>query len=109
MNDYGKRDKRISFMDTDKRNAEMIIRLKHDGITKTQFFRAILTGYLERDQDMVEFINHYKEEAGVQSSVKRAGVNKVENEGNKNKTKFGLNDGDIKNIFDLLEKEHPDL
>ena len=49
MEEYGKNEKRISFMDTDKRNAELLIRLKHDGLTKTKFFRALLTGYLERD------------------------------------------------------------
>ena len=46
MEEYGKNEKRFSFMDTDKRNAELLIRLKHDGLTKTKFFRALLTGYL---------------------------------------------------------------
>ena len=67
MEEYGKNEKRISFMDTDKRNAELLIRLKHDGLTKTKFFRALLTGYLERDASIVEFIDRAKEEASVQS------------------------------------------
>ena len=46
MKDYGKRDKRISFMDTDKRSADLMIHLKHDGLTNTKFFRIIITGYL---------------------------------------------------------------
>jgi len=109
MEEYGKNEKRISFMDTDKRNAEMIIRLKHDGLTKTKFFRAILTGYLERDQAIVDFIDRVKEETGSKSKNKSTKVKKLEEKGKQIKTKFGLNEGEIENIFDLLEKEHPDL
>lgn len=109
MADYGKREKRISFMDTDKRNADLIIRLKNDGLTKTKFFRAILTGYLERDHLIVEFIDRYKQESGSQSSAKAKKVGDLEKVGEEKKRKFGLNDQEIENIFDILEKEHPEL
>tara|TARA_B100000900_G_scaffold397690_1_gene398308 strand:+ start:80 stop:394 length:315 start_codon:yes stop_codon:yes gene_type:complete len=103
--EYGKNDKRISFMDTDKRAAELLIRLKHDGLTKTRFFREILTGYLERDSDMVSFVDKVKS----QSKTKSTKTKNMEQKGNENKNKFGLNQGEIENIFDMLEKEHPDL
>ena len=109
MSDYGTRDKRISFMDTDKRNADLMIRLKHDGLTKTKFFRALLTGYLERDHSIVEFIDKFKESAGIQSKVKAKIVKDLEQKGQQNKRKFGLEDDEIENIFDILEKERPDL
>ena len=107
--EYGKNDKRISFMDTDKRAAELIIRLKHDGLTKTKFFRSILTGYLERDEAIIDFIDREKEKGNLQSKNKSTKVKTLEEEGTKNKNKFGLNEGDIQSIFDILEKEHPDL
>lgn len=107
--EYGKNDKRISFMDTDKRAAELIIRLKNDGLTKTKFFRAILTGYLERNQDIVSFLDSYKESTGSQSKNKTRKIKNIEKNEKDQKNKFGLNDGDIQDIFDLLEKEHPDL
>ncbi len=109
MEEYGKNEKRISFMDNDKRNAEMIVRLKHDGLTKTRFFRAILTGYLERDSAIVDFIERVKEENNLQSKNKTRKVKQLEEKGKQNKTKFGLDEGEIENIFDMLEKEHPDL
>jgi len=109
MADYGKREKRISFMDTDKRNADLIVRLKNDGLTKTKFFRAILTGYLKRDHLMVEFIERYKHESGTQSAVKADKVKDLEKTGEQNKKKFGLDVNEIENIFDILEKEHPEL
>jgi glycerol-3-phosphate responsive antiterminator len=109
VSDYGSRDKRISFMDTDKRNADLMIRLKHDGLTKTKFFRAILTGYLERDHAVVNFIERLKESSGVQSKSKSKIVKDLEEKGQENKRKFGLDENEIENIFDILEKEHPDL
>ncbi len=109
MEEYGKNDKRISFMDNDKRNAEMIVRLKHDGLTKTQFFRAILTGYLERDTAIVDFIERRKKEDNLQSKGKSHKIKQLEEKGKESKSKFGLDDAEIENIFDMLEKEHPDL
>lgn len=109
MSDYGKRDKRISFMDTDKRSADLMIRLKHDGLTKTKFFRILLTGYLGRDHSIVEFIERFKENTGIQSKAKAKIVKDLEERGDQNKRKFGLEDSEIESIFDILEKEHPDL
>jgi len=107
--EYGKNDKRISFMDTDKRAAELLVRLKHDGLTKTKFFRNILTAYLERDAALVDLVERIKEEKGYQSKNRAKTVKKIEAEGKKTLDKFGLNQGEIDNIFDILEKELPDL
>ena len=109
MPDYGKRDKRISFMDTDKRSADLMIRLKHDGLTKTKFFRELLTGYLDRDHTIVDFIERMKESSGLQSKKQSRIVEDAEEKGRENKRKFGLDDKEIENIFDILEKELPDL
>lgn len=109
MKDYGKRDKRISFMDTDKRSADLMIRLKHDGLTKTRLFREFLTGYLERDETVVDFIERLKEAPDLQSKKQSKIVKDLDEKGQRNKGKFGLKDEEIENIFDLLEKEHPDL
>lgn len=109
MADYGKREKRISFMDTDKRNADLRIRLKNDGLTKTKFFRAILSGYLGRDHLITSFIDKVKDTQSIQSSSKASVVKGLEEKGKENKRKFGLEDAEIENIFDILEKEHPEL
>ena len=39
--DYGKNLKRIVFTDTDHRHAQLVIKLKNDGITQAKFFRAV--------------------------------------------------------------------
>ncbi len=83
--EYGKNEKRISFMDTDKRAAELIVRLKHDGLTKTKFFRALLTGYLERDNDIISFLDNYKESSKSQSKNKTKKLKNIEKSNKKQK------------------------
>mgnify|MGYP003112930121 CR=1 FL=1 len=106
---YGKNDKRISFVDTDKKAADLIIRLKHDGLTKTKFFQAILAGYLDMNPLIVAFVEELKEKLESQSKSKSRKTKKIRKESQNMKDKFALNDGEIENIFDMLEKEHPDL
>ena len=58
---------------------------------------------------MVEFINRLKLESGLQSKKKAKIVKELEEKGRDNGGKMGLEAGEIQNIFDILEKEHPDL
>lgn len=109
MTEYGKLEKRISFMDTDKRNADLLIRLKHDGLTKTKFFRAFLTAYLEQDPTIMEFVEGLKESSQSQSKSKAKVATRLRKDGEENKKKHGLEKSTIDNIFDILEKQHPDL
>ena len=59
---YGKNEKKILFYDTDKRHAELKIKLEYDGMRQSEFFRALVTGYLEEDEDIISFLTSYKEE-----------------------------------------------
>ena len=54
---YGTMKKKVVFYDSDKRYAELKIRLQHDGISQAQFFRGILTGYLKQDVDILNFVD----------------------------------------------------
>ena len=45
--------KKIVFDDTDIRHAKLKIRLQHDGITQAEFFRALVTAYIEKDSSVV--------------------------------------------------------
>ncbi len=109
MDNYGKNDKRISFMDTDKRNADLLVKLKHDGLTKTKFFRALLSGYLDSDPDLVSFIDGVKEKEGSQSARTKGIVDSSRAAGKDIERKLGLTESEVENIFDILEKELDDL
>ena len=103
------KQKRIIFNDTDIRHAQLKIRLERDGLSQAEFFRAYITAYLEKDQEIIDFISSYKERKGIQSKRSRK-VIKQENQNQDNlMAKFGIKDDELENIFDLIAEEHPDL
>ena len=61
MKDKINRTKRVIFDDTDTRHAQLKIRLEYDGLTQAEFFRSLITGYLDKDESMMESIKNYKE------------------------------------------------
>ena len=104
-----KNKKRIAFDDTDGRHAKLRIQLQRDGLSQAEFFRAYITAYLEKDSNVMSFIQDYKlnNSVGQKRSIKI--IEKEEEARNQLVSKFGLKDEDLENIFDLIAEEHPDL
>lgn len=98
-------NKRIVFTDNDHRHAQLIIKLKHVGITQSEFFRSLITAYIAGDDRLESYIDeistHSKERKSKSQKLRKIGEQAVKD--------FGLTDGEIENIFDLIEEEHPDL
>jgi|TARA_Y100000034_G_C6805469_1_gene361657 hypothetical protein len=103
--DYGNLTKRIIFTDNDHRQAQLLIRLKQDGLTQSAFFRHMITGYITSDERIQGYIDEVKD----QSKSKKAKSSRLRNKGKATLKDFALSEGEIENIFDLLEEEHPEL
>ena len=109
MEEPKNKEKRVVFTDTDVRHAQLNIRLQHDGISQADFFRAMITGYLENDGRIVKYIANYKEKHGIQNKKKRGRVVEDIEEGEHLLEKFGIKDDELNGIFDLIAEEFPDL
>jgi hypothetical protein len=107
--EYGGNKKKIVFYDTDDRHTKLKIKLQYHGMTQAAFFRAVVSGMIEDDEFFSDFLHHYKENNQIQSKRQRKVVNKEEAAASKNKDSFSLEKDEINNIFDMIEKEHPDL
>ena len=98
--------KKVVFYDSDKRYADLKIRLQHDGLTQAAFFRGILTGYLSQDPDILSFIDKLKSNKRKPSEKKRdKETRQLINIGKEKLEKLLLDEEEIENIFDILEKE----
>ena len=98
--------KKVVFYDSDKRYADLKIRLEHDGLTQAKFFRGILTGYLSQDPNILHFIDKLKAGKKKPSDKKRdKEVRQLINVGNDKLNKLLLDEEEIENIFDILENE----
>lgn len=96
------------FATNDKDHADLRIRLYYNGLGQGEFFRSIIASVLEDDENMLELIDKFKEQKSI-SKTKRAVVTKARNRAKNIKKQFKLDEDDIENIFDILEKEYPEL
>lgn len=101
--------KKIMFYETEKRQTDFKIRLRYDGMNQSHFFRAMITGYLEKDPDLLLYLDRHKSKHQVQGIKKRESNKRMYAAGEEIKKQFGLDENEIQNIFDMIEKEHPDL
>ena len=106
---YGNFKKTVQFSDDDKRYADLRIRLHYDGLRQGEFFRSLVIGYLERDEDLIRFLEKVKKEVGRYSNSKRRKVQKTDEKRLEVVKKFALSEDEIESIFDLLEEERPEL
>jgi len=103
------RKKRIVFDDTDTRHARLRVQLERDGLTQAEFFRAYISAYLDKNENIMTFIRDYKlhNNVGQKRSIKI--IQKEEEMRGRLMTKFGIGDEELESIFDLIAEEHPDL
>lgn len=98
-------DKRIVFTTNDHEHAKFILKLKHDGFTQSSFFRLIIENYIQENESLLKFVDEIK----PQSQVRRAKSMKLRMQGKQLTADLGFSDGEVDNIFDILEQEFPDL
>ena len=97
--------KRIVFTENDHRHAQLVLKLKYLRLTQSAFFRHVITGLLEDDPRIVDYVN----DIAFKSKEKRAKSEKLQKAGVQKMRDFGLSEDDVENIFDLIEGEFPKL
>jgi hypothetical protein len=101
---------KISFYDTEKRKANLKIKLHYDGLTQADFFRGIVTAYLEEEENLYKWLGEFKKtKSKIKNSTVRARAEKEDRAAKQITKKFGITAEEIEDMFDLLEEEHPEL
>jgi len=108
-NKYAKDTKKYTFYAKDTLHAEFKIRMQHHSLTQSEFLRACVEAAVNKDPMMDLFIQHYKEESGKQSKKQRKKMSKEVEDSEGILNDFGLGDGDIDSIFDIIAEEHPEI
>ena len=101
--------KKFMFYDSEDRQAQLRIRCQYDNLNQSQFFRMMITGYLENDSNILSFIENFKELHMVQGKPKREYIKKMHDASTEASLNFGLNKNELDDIFDIIEMEHPEL
>jgi len=106
---HRKAEKQVCFEDFDKNHADLKIRLHYDGLKQNEFFRLMMKKYINKDINIMKIIDEYKEQKGNQSKMNRKKSKQLIEKGRVKEQQFALNNDEVESIFDLLEKEHPEL
>ena len=101
--------KKVVFDDTDVRHAKLKVRLEYDGLSQAEFFRSLITGYLEKDENVISYINSYKEKNKKLSKRNMKYQKKDADLANDMLGQFGIKDEELENIFDVIAKSNPYL
>jgi hypothetical protein len=104
MPKYGKTIKQICFDSTDQLHANLKIRLHYDGIKIKEFFNEVVGAYLDKNEHFMNFIEELKKRKEI-SKIKRKKTNRANLKAKEIEKKFALNDSEIEDIFDIIEKE----
>ena len=97
--------KKIMFYDSADRQTKLRIRCDFDGVTQSQFFRMMLTGYIENDEHVLTYLKKCKERYSIQGKNKRDKIDRIMKSSASNKEKFNLEDKEIESIFDIIATE----
>jgi len=108
MPNYGNTNKKICFDSNDKLHADLKIRLHYDEIKIKEFFNEVVQAYVKRNKYILAFVEELKEKKAI-SKNKRNKTKQMRNKEKQTIKQFGLNKNEVEKIFDILEKEHPEL
>lgn len=103
--DYGNLTKKIVFTDNDHRHAKLIVKLRYDGLTQSSFFRQLITGYINNDKRIQDYVDEVKK----QSKDRKLKSKRIRETGEQRLEELALNEGEVENIFDLILEEHSEL
>ena len=89
---------------------ELVLKLKYAGVTQTDFLRAVVTSLTNEDARFMPWFNEWaKNNSKYKGKKHHKKMQKLREEGEHLASQFGINDGDIEDIFDVIAKEHPKL
>ena len=86
------------------------LKLHHHGLTQSNFLRGVVKAFLQDDAQFMEWFETWKlRNSKIKASHHHKKSDKLYEQGKEIADKFGINDGEIEDIFDVIAKEHPEL
>jgi len=100
----------VTFFLHPRLHEDLKIRMHYDGFkTQSEFFRACVISYLAKNEAFMGFVDTYKTDERLQSKANIQKSARLRKSGENLMKQLGITDGDVENIFDLIEEEMPDL
>lgn len=97
--------KYIMFPSLEALDVNLILKLKFDDVTKFFFFNEYIKAYLSEDEALMPFIEKVKEKSMMARKFRLKKARTIRKKEQDIIKRFGLNQEEIENIFDLISDE----
>ncbi len=101
--------KQLCFTCTNKSHADLKIRLMYDNMSQGALFRILMHGYIQQDENIMNFVESFKERYGIQKKGYIKKSKSLLTKARQVTGDFALDPAELESIFDLIAQEHPDL
>lgn len=96
---------KLYFVETvDGEYARLLIKLRHEELTRKEFFTSIITAFLDDEPNIRAFLKAYRKSKGYAQWKEEVLDNEVE-DGKIEMQKFGLDDKEIDDLYDIFDLE----
>ena len=62
---------KIMFTVSERTKADFKLQLQYDSLTQVKFFRALMEGYINKDPELMVYINKFKKNNSIQNNTQR--------------------------------------
>ena len=101
--------KQLCFTCSNKSHADLKIRLMYDNLSQGALFRILMHGYIQQDENIMNFVENFKERYGIQKKNYIKKSKSLLAKGRQMTSDFALEPDELENICDLIAQEHPEL
>lgn len=93
----------LTFTIPDKTYMDLLIKIRHENISWKRFFSFLIQGFIDDDPRIMEYIDMRM--ADIRSKRRSKVLKKERDMVEDTKKKFGLDENEIDDIYDILEEE----
>ena len=101
--------KKVCFFVNDKAIADLKIRLRHDGLKQTDFFKSVIYLYLDHPDMFIDILQKIVTKESKFSKSRIVKNVDLYKKGIKNMENYNLSEEEKQGVFDILEHEIGDL
>ena len=95
----------IGFEESDSTYAKLLIKLKHEGITKREFFRGVVGAFLEDNPSFMAYLLDFKKRKNLYTKTKQKILDKERKVSYNTEKQLGLSKDEVNELFDMFDEE----
>ena len=95
----------VGFEESDSTYAKLLIKLKHEGVTKREFFRGVVGAFLEDNPSFMAYLLDFKKRKNLYTKTKQKILDKERKVSYNTEKQMGLSKDEVNDLFDMFDEE----